>query len=140
MLSTDIETERGISGMYPVQMQRLAKEYKTRGVGKTLLLHEKPIACGGIMHAWPGLGFAWAVLSPLARRRPHVKITHDAVFASLTEYIKSQNLRRLEANIDSQLYVGQRWVERLGFVKESEMPCFGPQGQDFFKYVIVRRP
>lgn len=138
-LNDAIEQDRGLTATLSMQAQRIARDFRERGVGRSLFYKDSVIACGGVMTAWPGLGFTWAVISPMARQRPHMLVMHYMVQEYLEDYIVMFNYRRIEANVNANFVIGQKWVQRLGFVKESEMPCFGPNGEDFIKYVIVRR-
>jgi len=85
------------------------------------------------------MGFAWAILSPLARRRPHVLHVQKAIEDGLADFIMVYDLKRIEAQVEDGFYAGQRWVQRIGFKFENDIPCYGPMGQDFKRYVIIGR-
>jgi len=133
-----VGAHRGL-GAYPIEARRIARAYKESGVGKTLFYNTDPIASAGLHMPWPGLAFAWAVISPVALKRPHVIMTHNSIANGLMDLAEAYNLRRIEACVDESFVVGQRWIEKLGFKYESDIPLFGPQGQDFKRYVILRK-
>jgi hypothetical protein len=134
-LTNLIESDRGL----PISLSaRKIAQINNDGVAKTLFWKDVAIATAGINIPWNGLGFAWAIISPFARRRPHVKVMHDNVKFYLNTFINDYKLRRVEAQVDTGLTPGQVWIEKLGFIYENLIPKYGPTGNDFFRYVILR--
>lgn len=116
-----------------VDHELLARLHATRGPAHTLRIDRQIAACYGIAVLWPGLGEAWAILTPLGKRHPLV-VTR-AIARALDRTMRLWRLRRVQADVSAMNSSACRWVELLGFVRESTMPRFGPHGETFYRYV-----
>lgn len=109
---------------------------RMNGPAFTAYRDDKVIACGGIVMFWAGCGEAWLYTSEEIEEN---KIWFSrAIKRWLWMLIKNMNLRRVQVSINTEYARSQRWAEWLGFVKESEMPLYGPCGETFIRYVILR--
>lgn len=90
------------------------------------------LAAGGVAVRWPGLGYAWALVSPLGRRYP--TYVHRTIYWGLRDFAVLLKLRRVECEAHADFLDGHAWLERLGFEFESTMPRYGPHGETFWKY------
>jgi hypothetical protein len=94
-----------------------------------------PVACGGILPLWKGVGEAWIVSSPLVEKYP---ITFaKVVWKKLKLLIEIMDLERVQTMVDCNHKVSQEWVKRMGFKKEGKMSKY-IGGRDFYRYALVK--
>jgi hypothetical protein len=94
-----------------------------------------PIACGGILPLWKGVGEGWVVTSSLVEKYP---ITFaKTIWRETIRLIKSMDLERIQTVVDAEHTVSQRWVERMGFESEGLMKKY-LGGRDFIRYALIR--
>lgn len=103
-----------------------------RGPAFSGFLNGTLLGCAGVVPLWPGLGEAWIVLSPEGRRH---RAWYRAVARILPSIAASGRFRRIQADVVREFEAGRRFVERLGFKYEFTMPKYGPNGEDFVRYV-----
>lgn len=98
---------------------------------QTLMKDGKPIVACGVVEYWQDRGYMWSFIGLGAERIAHRKAR---------EYLDSVPLRRLEAAVDAEFDTGCRWLDRLGFRRESAAPvrAFWPNGRDAHLYALVR--
>ncbi len=87
----------------------------------------------GVAPMWDGVGQAWTLLSPLFYR--HVVSFHRGTRRFLDGQTR---FHRIQTSVLSGFDVGCRWAERLGFVREGLMRCYGPDGSDHYLYARLR--
>lgn len=104
--------------------------------GRSGFCNGELLICAGVLAPWPNRGIAWALLSDSAKR--HIHFIHKAVLEGLEYFIFRLKLHRIEADVCDDLPKAQEWAKHLGFVEESIMPNYGPRGETFIKYVILR--
>lgn len=108
---------------------------RIKGPAFTAFQDDEVIACGGIVMFWEGVGEAWLYTG--------TEIEDNKIWFCRTikewlwTLIKNMNLRRIQVSINAEYIRSQKWAEWLGFIKESEMPRYGPKEETFFKYVIL---
>lgn len=104
------------------------------GPAVTILINNKPIACGGV-HIFDtnrGVGEAWVVCDRNINK--YIKPFFEISAGFLNEVIKTYGLRRLQARVVVDFELGVQYVEHLGFKREGTMKKFGPDGDDFYMY------
>jgi len=107
------------------------------GPAWTLRLDGRPVACGGIVLLWRGVGEAWSLsASGLGGRALAV---HRLVAERLAAAEREHGLHRIQASVHIDNRRGRRWVAALGFEEEGIMKAYGPAGDDFVR-VARRRP
>lgn len=103
----------------------------TAGPAWTLCLDGSPVACGGVVLLWRGVGEAWSLsaegLGPFALR------LHRIVAARLAEAEARHALHRIQASVRTDNNQGRRWLARLHFREEGVMKGYGPMGHDFMR-------
>jgi hypothetical protein len=80
------------------------------------------IACAGICKFWEGRAQVWSMLSPLMSQ--YKKSIHKAV----KKFIDGYRVARLECVVDGRNPDAVRWAMHLGFVHESNMLAYAPDG------------
>lgn len=100
----------------------------------TLIIDNKIIACGGIEQLWPGVGEAWLIMSEGALKYP------VSVMRRAREIFPKMNTKyhRVQALVLYQFHKAMLFVERLGFRYEGLMQAYGPNKEDYMRYVILR--
>lgn len=117
-----------------VDREATARHYAT-GPGYTARLDGQILACAGITIHWPGMGTAWALITPLGCRHP-LRV-HRAVKQGLASIVDGCHLRRVQAEVMAECAPAIRWVEALGFHAEHLMPRFGPSGESAWRYAYL---
>lgn len=136
MIADDNASTFGMRGLQ-IDFQKIANNFANNGnYGRSGFCDGELLVCAGIMSQWPGVGVAWALISGNGRK--HYHFVHRAVREGLEYFIQRLKLNRVEANVNDDLEAAKRWVEVLGFSEESVMPKYGPRGETFRKYVILR--
>lgn len=95
------------------------------GPAYTLFIDEIPVMCAGVVILKPGLGEAWMVLSSLFYR--YKKECFMVVRDRLEIIIHGQNLKRVQALIETDFPKAEHWLYHLGFLREKEE--IGPDGK-----------
>lgn len=127
MIFVDLE-EHHLSLIRPQQAQQHEVAYegvkKPPGQGWTAVVDGLPICCGGLIRAWEGRAYAWALLDQDAG--PHM--------VPLTRGIRSlldrAGWRRIEMAVDAEFPEGARWARLLGFRHEVRARKFLANGND----------
>jgi hypothetical protein len=94
-----------------------------------------PVACGGILPLWTGVGEGWVVTSPLVEKYP--VIFAKTVWRETVRLIESMDLDRIQTVVDAEHTVSHKWVERMGFKNEGLMRKY-LGGRDFYRYALIR--
>lgn len=103
----------------------------------TLCFGTVPVMCGGIAPMWEGLGQAWALVSPVAKRHP-ITVTRFAT-RSLQKQAADGGYRRVETTVLSSDSRARVWTIQIGFVWDGEAPLYGPNGEQFTRFVWYPR-
>jgi hypothetical protein len=119
-------------GLGNIDALSIGKAYET-GVAYSGFCNGKLVAVGGIICPWPGMGEMWAVLNGSTGC---VLGLNKAVRRVVAGVVRNMSLRRIQANVDANSKVAIRWAEWIGFKFEGEMPKYGPNGEDFLRYVM----
>jgi len=94
------------------------------------------IACAGVLPLWRGVAEAWCVGSPLIE---HFKFSFPkVVHRKITEMINYYGLDRLQTIVDREFITSIKWLERMGFQYEGEMPKY-IAGRTYWRYAWIRR-
>lgn len=114
------------SGLPP---ETLADLWAESGGGLTLLKDEIPVAAGGVLISYPGVGVLWFVgsetlASSWASRRAMLKLVRGMI----PYLMRSLGLRRVEARVRIDNKKASRFVEYLGFIAEGEAEKFFADG------------
>lgn len=108
------------------------------GPAWTAWIDGRAVACGGIATLWRGRGQAWCLLARGIPKWAWISI-HRAAVARLRE-AGARGTWRIEAEALADYAPAVRWLEMLGFTRECLSRRYGPGGEDFYRYAIVRVP
>ena len=107
---------------------------ESTGQSFTVLHDGRVIGCGGCVEIWKDRAIIWALVSKHAGR--HMVGIHKAVAG----YLSAAKYKRIEAWVDEGFEPGMRWLEMLGFIRETPMPMrgFRPDGGSCFLFSKVK--
>lgn len=91
-----------------------------------------PVAAGGVVVLWKGVGEAWLHLSQWFPEHP--LSAFRIVRQLLNAIIHDAQLRRVQAPIRLDMPANIRLVEHLGFEPEGILKRWGPEGADYVMY------
>ena len=94
-----------------------------------------PIACGGILPLWKGVGEGWVVTSDFVEKYPI--LFAKTVWRNMAALIESMDLERIQTVVDAEHDVSRKWVERMGFKSEGLMRKY-IGGRDYIRYALIR--
>ncbi len=111
-------------------------EYRKLGPTVAAILEGKPLGIGGVGKIHNGLGVAWLILNKNFLKYPKslLKISRKIIKDSF-EYL---DLHRIQMDIDIKYKENARFASKLGFSVEGRMYQYGPQRQDYDRYVMLR--
>lgn len=116
--------------------QMVAAYDQVQGPALTLIDNDKIIASAGIVRIWPGVGEAWAIIGVDVFDYP---ITfHRYTKRIIPKMIEDGAFHRVQALVLEGFQKGIEWVKDLGFCKEGFMRHYGPDKQNYWRYVILR--
>jgi hypothetical protein len=103
-----------------------------KGCSFTGFTTEKIIGCAGILPIWGGVGHAWVVLGNDYKK--HRIWIHKQVKDMFVKIAIGGQFKRVQANVQCDFHNATRWVEAMGFERESTMKKYGPEGKDYYMY------
>jgi len=101
----------------------------------SLTNYEEVISILGGSIVWPGVMYAWALISEDVKKVP--LSFHKAVKSVIEVYAGKEELYRMQLDVKSDYSSGCKWVESLGFKKEGLMRKYGPDGSDYNLYARI---
>ena len=119
-----------------VNEEEVARSYSARGVAFTGVVDGEILACAGVVILWPGMGEAWALVTP--RIKDHKFFFHRTTLQYLDLIAQENHLDRIQANVQKDFGAGHRWAMSLGFRPEGDMLMFFG-GMTFTRYGKIYR-
>ena len=113
-----------------------AMSYLERGPAWTGLMGEQVLGCCGICVFWRGVAGLWLVTGELVDSFPLA--FHRAVKYGLQTAMAAMGLWRVQTEINAGHLVSRKWIQRLGFREEGDMPQYGPDQATYVRYAKVR--
>lgn len=104
------------------------------GWGYTAFIKDKILLSAGVMKVWEGVGEAWLVASPLIHKYP--LLSTKGIYFYLDRIIKENGLKRVQAVVQKDFHMANRWIQLLGFEYEGEMPNYRA-GKTFIRYAKI---
>lgn len=123
-----------------VQQRQLVEEFTEPdsmaapfGDAWTAMVDGRPIGSAGVVEAWTGRAYAWALLAEDAG--PHML----AITRAIRCFLARSPYRRIEMAVSAGFDAGQRWAELLGFTLETPtaMRAYLPNGGDAWLYARI---
>lgn len=126
-----IQSAQASPPLTAAESEELAKlGYCYTGVDEAGTVH----AIAGVVPQWEGRAQAFAFIGANAGRH------FLAIDRAVRRFLRDCPYRRVEAHVDVNFPAGMRWLELLGFERETERPMrkFSPDGRDCHLYARVR--
>ncbi len=100
------------------------------GMAYTLWDNDKPIACGGVLPVWDGVGSVWCVMSNDVRNHG-LELTKKVRFL-MNDTMEFYSMHRLNAivSVNKPEYV--RWARLMGFEIETVLEKAAPDKTDLY--------
>ncbi len=113
-----------------------AKENETPGTSFTAYHRGRIIGCAGIRILWQGVGEAWVFFDQSITEC--AKEAYYYVGRYMRSIASEHSLHRIQAFVAANDHAAIRYVDNLGFRVEGKLERYGPSGDDYFLYAIVR--
>lgn len=94
------------------------------------------LGMGGIIPVWKGVAIAWLLTACEIER--YKVFFHKAIVTMLDKAIRELSLHRVDVSVLAEHEVSIKWLERLGFKNEGLMRKFDSQGNDYYRYALVK--
>lgn len=94
----------------------------------TLLHNHTPVACGGAVELWPGVGEVWLTINPLIVERTMVLFRQ--MIRKRGELVNIYGFNRLQATVRADFNHGRNLALRFGFRCEGYLHAYLPDGSD----------
>ena len=133
IISFTIDHLRQIEASQLVGMDLSAYQH-TKGPAMTLVKYGEIIGCGGVNELWGGVGEAWLILGDKAFDYP-VTVLRQTVRNFRTMIGK---FHRIQAHVLEGFDKGVQLVSALGFELEGTLKQYGPNKENYLRYVILR--
>ena len=109
----------------------LMANVKLNGVAFTTVFDGRIVACAGIEQMWEGVGQAWALcVNDIGKIHMSPRANRDKFFEIARPF------RRVQAPLRADLPAGIKFAEYMGFIQESVMKRYNPDGTDALMYVL----
>lgn len=118
--------------MRPMMLDGYGEQLLEEGPCYSMVSDAQVIACAGLTHIWEGRALAWSLLS--ASAGAHMV----RLVKVIRRFLDAQDIRRIEATVNSDFQQGHRMAEMLGFTAEGVMRGYLPDGRDCHRYARVR--
>lgn len=102
----------------------------------TAMRDRQPIACFGVVEAWPGRGIAWCLFGTPVKGASMVPI-HRRIRDGLWDCHTRFDMRRIEMGVHTDYVDGHRWAAMLGFRREGTMRLYSADGSDMDLYARI---
>jgi hypothetical protein len=111
--------------------EALAARYAEGGPAWTLLAHDWPLACGGAVRFWPGVGELWCWAGEGVERFG-VGFARQA--RAVVALGATHGFHRLQAHVLETDQRARSFALFLGLMPEGRCPGFGPDGTTYMQY------
>ena len=126
-----IETEL----LKSMDIKKMIKDYAKIGNCWIALNDNKPITFAGIYLVHPGVSQGWILMNQ--RCSKHIKQITREVRKHIKDYMIKNTVHRLQTLAVSGNYKISRFLELLGFKKESTLKLFTSKKEDMDLHVII---
>ena len=120
-----------IQPSWPVMKEGLALEKAS--ISYTAIEKGQIVIIAGIIPIWQGVAESFLIPSQLLQKYrieciKNIKLNQESIRQKL-------NLHRLQTTVPSNLHQAIRWLEWLGYKRESTLRMWGPDKLDHYRYV-----
>lgn len=111
-------------------------KYKDHGFALTCIWHEKPIAIGGVIEQYPGVGEAWSIISQEVGGR-ELRYVFSSIRCVIDSILKT-SYHRIYCNVRTDFGPGMRMARMLGMELEGVMRSFPQEDIDSALFARTR--
>jgi len=120
-----------IKPLWPVLHNGVALEKCS--ISFTAIVDARPVAIAGVIPIWKGVAESYLIPSALFPKHKiqcikYVKLNQEFLGREL-------KLHRLQTTVPSDFSTAIRWLEWLGYERESTLRQWGPDQKDHYRYV-----
>ncbi len=120
----------------PDQIANVILMYQKLGTILCVVDGDSTICVAGITRSHKGVGICWSIIGNSFLKKPILLVKTSRNF--IKKSMDKMNLHRIHMDIDKSYKENMRFASSLGFSCESTMYKYGPQRQDYYKYVLLR--
>jgi RimJ/RimL family protein N-acetyltransferase len=114
----------------------ITQPIEVEGLSFSALKAGKIIGCAGVYpNVPPGIGLAWMLLTWRGREEG-LSVVHASVDL-LPKIAEKGKFHRIEAAVRKDWPLAERFVEKIGFVKEGPLRCYDSKGRDYTRYARI---
>ena len=113
------------------------RQYQKLGITVAALRDSKTLGIGGVGRIHTGVGVAWIIINYEFLKYP--KSLLKVARYIIKEAKDTLDLHRIQMDIDTTFEENARFAKRLGFSFEGPMIKYGPEGQDYHRYTLIRK-
>ncbi|MFH1230993.1 MAG: GNAT family protein [Planctomycetota bacterium] len=110
--------------------------YANSGPAITMLKRNTLLAIGGVLQFWTGVGEAWMMVSPEGRK------SGLALYRVMERFLnmgfEKYGFHRIQASVVNGYTEAHKVVLRLGFIPEGMMVQYGPNKENYVRYVRLK--
>ena len=110
-----------------------AEQYAKSGPASTMMENGKVLAVGGVVKFWAGVGEAWLMVAPEGRQKGLILFRHMGKFLDFC--FVEHRFHRIQASIPYGHKEAHRCIMKLGFIPEGMMVRYGPDMENYVRYV-----
>lgn len=100
-------------------------------IAQTLCLHNRALACWGLLPLWTGVSEAWMLVTP------DIKKGSKLVVRALEAILEDATEHRVQTSVLEGFKTGQKFVEFLGFKPEGVMSQYDVLGRNHIRYARI---
>jgi len=114
-------------------LDKRAEQYAAEGPATTMLMDGVVLAVGGVIQFWPGVGEAWMMVAPEGRKKGLSLYKYMDQF--LQKCFREYSFHRIQASVLVGHQEAHKCIMRLGFIPEGMMIHYGPNKENYVRYV-----
>ncbi len=111
-----------------------AEHYAQSGPAITMLSGNVVLAIGGVIKYWQGVGEGWMMVSPAGRKKVF------SLYKNVNNFLQScadNGYHRIQTCVLAGHRDAHKLVMRLGFIPEGMMVNYGPNKENYIRYVRI---
>ena len=112
-------------------------EYEKLGIVVAATDGNKTYGIGGVGKVHSGLGIAWLILNKQFLKYPKTLLKFSRLI--IRSSLVGLDLHRIQMDVDTTYDENSRFAKKLGFEFEGRMYQYGPDQQDYDRYVLLRK-
>jgi len=129
-----VKNKHELADLSPEQVIEFLKDSEVYSIK----IDGKIVAFTGAMKPWISRRIVYFLPDPNMPMRSFVTVKNVVKRILEISINNDENINRLEAHVKADCEGFMNFAEKVGFVKESLMKNWGPQGDDYYMYRIIK--